>query len=308
MGFERSDGGILVPEGWSGIFPNMPAAEYHQRALGIASAGALKLVRKSLAHYAQWARTGDDRRSRAMDFGRAYHAYVLEPENFHSEYVVIPRNAPKRPDERSRNAKNPSFKTLAALEFWDDFDRAHAGKEVVSAADYQKVQDMRAALDNVDMVGELPSLILTEGRREVSMRWVDADTGLPCRLRKDYWHEELAYGLDLKSCADASEAAFTRAIVSNEYDVSQAHYLSGAHALGRPLRKYLFLSQETTPPYVAVVNQIGSSFEELGFAKWRAAMNRLATGVKTGKFPGYSTGIRTLEAPAYAFYNEETQQ
>lgn len=308
MAFERSQGGILVPEGWSGIFPNMPSAEYHQRAIGIASAGALKLVRKSLAHYAHWARSGDDRRSRAMDFGRAYHAFVLEPENFYSEFVVIPKNAPKRPDDRSRNAKNPSFKTLAALEFWDDFDRKHAGKEVITAADYQKVQDMRAALDDVDMVGELPSLILTEGKREVSMRWVDEETGLPCRLRKDYWHEELAYGLDLKSCADAGEAAFTRAIVANEYDVSQAHYLSGAHALDRPLRKYLFLSQETTPPYVAVVNQIGSSFEELGFAKWRAAMNRLATGVKTGKFPGYSTGIRTLEAPAYAFYNEETQQ
>lgn len=295
-------------DNWDGIFPNMPASEYHQRGVGIASAGALKLVRKSLAHYFHWARSGYDKRSRAMDFGRAYHAYVLEPENFGNDYVVSPSNAPKRPDYRQLNAKNPSFKTLEAIAFWQDFDAQHAGKEVITAAEYQKLQDMRAALDNVDMVGELPSIILTEGKREVSIRWHDPDTGLPSRARFDYLHEEMRYALDLKSCADASDDGFTRAIVTNEYDVSQAHYLSGAHALERPLRKYLFLSQETTPPYVAVVNQIGSTFEELGFNKWRAAMNKLSGAVKTGKFPGYSTGIRTLEAPAYAFYREETEQ
>lgn len=304
----RFQDGRLIAEEWAGVWPDMPASVYHQRALGIASAGALKLVRKSLAHYAHWARTGFDRRTQAMDFGRAYHSYVLEPEAFAREYVVAPANAPKRPDARSLNAKNPSFKTMEAIAFWAEFDRVNAGKEVIDARVYQRIQDMRAALDDVDMVGELPAQILTEGQREVSYRWFDPETGLPCRARFDYLHDGLGYGLDLKSCADASDEGFTRAIVSNEYHISQAHYLGGAHALERPLKNYLFLSQETTPPFVAVVNNIGASFEELGFNQWRGAMNRLATGVKTGRFPGYNTGIRTLEAPAYAFYREEITQ
>lgn len=294
--------------GWEGIFPDMPMDEYHTRAIGIASAGALKLVRRSLAHYAHWARTPFDRRSRALDFGKVYHAYVLEPETFRDQYSILPTWAPRRPTEKQREAKRPSFATMKAIAFYDEWDAANAGKTPVTAADYQKVQDMRAALDDEDMVGELPKLILTEGRREVSYRWIDKDTGLPCRARFDYIHDAMAYGLDLKSCMDGTEAGFTRAIVKNEYHISQAHYLAGAHALNRPLKNYLFLSQETEPPYVATVNQVGVTFEELGFSQWQAAMARLAHGVKTGKFPGYSTGIRTLEAPAYAFYNEETER
>jgi hypothetical protein len=301
-------GEIVVPDGWTGVFPDMTAEAYHQRGLGIASAGALKLVRRSLAHYKHWATSRYDKRSKAMDFGRAYHAYVLEPEVFFKEYVITPANMPRRPTEKQRKALAPSFKTLDAIAAWDEFERGCEGKEILSSEDWQKLQGMRQALDDTDMVGELPSIIMTEGKREVSMRWVDPDTGLPCRLRMDYWHQELAYGLDLKSCIDGTDEAFTRAIVKNEYHISQAHYLAGAHELGLPLRKYLFLTQETEPPYVAALTQVGSTFEELGFAAWRNAMNKLARAITAGKFPGYTTGIRTLEAPAYAFYREETEQ
>lgn len=304
MGFERSAGGILVPDGWTGIFPDMPAAEYHQRAIGIASAGALKLVRKSLAHYAHWARTGFDRRSKAMEFGNIYHCFVLEPERFFNRYVIIPKNAPKRPDERSRNAKNPTFKTMHAMEWWDDFDAKHAGKDYVAANDYQKVQDMRAALDNVDMVGELPGLMLADGQREVSVRWVDEETGLPCRARFDWWLRPLFNAADLKSCFDASEEGFGAAVVRNEYHVSAAHYIEAARALGEPLDGYYFLAQETEPPYVAACWPLDIVGQELGYRMWRTAMNKLAEGVKHGKFPGYTTQARELALPAYAHYKE----
>lgn len=304
MGLEHSEGGILVPEGWAGIFPNMPSAEYHQRGIGIASAGALKLVRKSLAHYAHWARSGDDKRRKAMDFGRIYHSFVLEPEAFRREYVVIPKNAPKRPDERSRNAKNPTFKVMAAMEWWDDFDRQHAGKEAVTAADYQKVQDMRAALDDVDMVGELPGLMLSDGQREVSVRWVDEETGLPCRARFDWWLRPLFNAADLKSCFDASEEGFGAAVVRNEYHVSAAHYIEAARAIGEPLNGYYFLAQETEPPYVAACWPLDAVAQDLGYRMWRNAMNKLAGAVKAGKFPGYATTPRELALPAYAHFKE----
>lgn len=303
---------FVADANWCGIFPDMPAEEYHLRALGIASSGALKLALRSLAHYRHWAQTRFDVRNKHLDFGKAYHAFVLEPQHFFRDYVVAPVGAPKRPDERSRNAKNPQFKTMEAMAFWDDFDRRHAGKAIVSAADYQKIQDMRAALDDEDMIGELPSAILAEGEREVSLRWIDADTGLPCRARFDHLHRAMRYGMDLKSCADGTEDGFTRAMVRHAYHLSQAHYLAGAHALEHPLKGYFFLSQETFPPYVATVNEIDSTFEELGFSLWKTSMKRLAQGVATGRWPGYATsptGIRRLSPPAYAFYSdpEETK-
>lgn len=296
--------GFHVEPGWTGIFPDLPMSEYHQRELGIASAGAIKLARRSLAHYAHWARSTFERRSKAMDFGQKYHAFVLTPETFARDYVPIPSNAPKRPTEKQRLAKNPHFKTIEAMEWWDDFDARHPGKEPVDATDVLKMADMRAALDDEDMVGELPRIMLTEGRREVSYRWVDPKTGIRCRARYDYELQALSYGMDLKTCFDASPEGFAAAVVRNEYHVSQAHYLNGALELGHPLRNYLFLAQETEPPYVPALYPIDEVGQDLGFSMWRTALDRLAAACKAGKFPGYTTEPRPLSLPAYAFFKE----
>lgn len=296
--------GFHVEPGWSGIFPDMPMSEYHQRELGIASAGALKLVRRSMAHYAHWARSTVERRSSAMDFGSRYHAYVLTPDLFAQDYAVVPANAPKRPTEKQRLAKNPKFATIAAMEWWDDFDANHPGKEVVDAAELLKMADMREALDNEDMVGELPGLMLADGAREVSVRWVDEATGLRCRARFDWWLRPLFNAADLKTCFDASEEGFGAAMVRNEYHVSAAHYLEAARAVGEPLDGYYFLAQETEPPYVAACWPLDVVGQELGYRMWRAAMDKLAHGIKTGSFPGYATKPRPLALPAYAHFKE----
>lgn len=300
-----------VEPGWSGIFPDLPMSEYHRRELGIASAGAIKLARRSLAHYGHWARSTYERRSKAMDFGSKYHAYVLTPNLFTQDFVVIPANAPKRPTEKQRLAKSPQFATIAAMEWWDDFDAKHPGKQHVDAAETLKMADMRAALDDEDMVGELPKLMLTEGRREVSYRWVDPKTGIRCRARYDYELQDLHYGMDLKTCFDASPEGFAAAVVRNEYHVSQAHYLNGAMELGEPLQNYFFLAQETDPPYVAALYPIDEVGQDLGFSMWRRALDRLAAACIDGKFPGYGYDhdagkhtIRPLSLPAYAFFKE----
>lgn len=299
----------IDPAGWTGIFPNMPFEEYHRRAVGIASAGALKLVRRSLAHYRHWATSPVDRRTKATEFGKVYHAYVLTPEQFALDYLVAPRNAPRRPTLKQLNARTKSFATMDAIAFWSDFEEKAAGRTIITAADYQKIQDMRAALDDEDVVGELVPLILREGAREVSYRWFDPETGLPCRLRMDYVHDDLRFAFDLKTCRIGTDEGFARACVDLEYHVSRAHYLSGAYALERPLRAYQFLAQETEPPYVAALTNLGVTFEDLGFSMWQKAMKRLADAVRTGKFPGYVTprhpdGFRTIEAPQYAFFRD----
>lgn len=298
---------------WSGIFPDLSAEAYHRRQLGIASAGALKLVRRSPAHYAHWARTSFERRSKQMDFGSAYHSYVLTPDLFMLDYVTLPANAPRRPTEKQRMARSPKFATIEAMEWWDDFLERHAGKNIISADDRLKMDDMRAALDDEDVVGELPKIMLADGLREVSFRWIEPETGLPCRARYDYWLDDLCYGMDLKTCFDASAEGFAAAIVRNEYHVSQAHYLNGAATLGKPLKDYFFLAQETEPPYVAALWPIDMVGSDLGFELWRKAINRLGACMKTGKFYGYMNAEkkpgeapepRPLSLPAYAFYRE----
>lgn len=300
-----------VHPGWSGIFPSMPMDTYHSRELGIASAGALKILNKqSPAHYRWWAEGGEEKARKTWDFGRAAHAYVLEPATFAERYAVAPPGAPKRPREEWRHAKKPSFSTLDAFAFWDEFDDRNRGKLALSAADYQKIQDMRAALDDVDMVGDLPGLIIAEGEAEVSMRWVDEVTGLRCRSRPDWWHRRRRFFMDYKTCVDASPRGFGSAVTSFDYHVAHCHYAEGARTLQVPVDNYLFLCQEKEPPYVAAIYHIDAAAEERGQMLRIAAMDRMAACMRSGKFPGYSydpaTGkhkIRELTLPGYAFYD-----
>jgi hypothetical protein len=297
-------GQIIVPDGWAGVFPDMPMEEYHSRDLGVASASSLKiLLDQSPAHYRYHVTEGKQKASKVFDFGRAAHAYVLEPQHFADRYAVAPTNAPRRPDERSRNAKNPSFKTLDAIAFWDDFDQRNAGKLPLSAQDYQKVQDMRAALDDVEMVGDLPGLIISEGQAETSLRWIDEETGLPCRARPDWWLKRLAYFMDYKTCIDASPRGFANAVTRLLYHMAHCHYADGARVLGLPINNYLFLCQEKEPPYVAAIYHIDAAAEERGQQLRIKAMSTMASCMKSGRWPGYSTEITPLSLPGFAFYD-----
>lgn len=289
---------------WPGIFPNMPMEEYHARDLGVASSGTLKILNdQTPAHYKYWATCGREKQSKTFDFGRAAHAYVLEPASFAERYAILPAKYPRRPTEKQLTAKTQSFATMDAIAFWDEWDAVNFGKLTLSSQDYQKIQDMRAALDDLEMVGDLPGLIIREGEAEVSMRWVDPVTGLRCRSRPDWWLRRLRYFMDYKTCVDASPRGFAAAVTRFGYHVAHCHYAEGARALEVPIENYLFLCQEKEPPYAAALYHIDAAAEERGQQLRIAAMDRLAGCMRSGKFPGYAHGITQLSLPGYAFYD-----
>lgn len=278
------------------IIPNLPAEQYHRRELGVASSSVIKmLLNKSPAHYRAWVDGHDQPDTPAMTFGRAYHCRVLEPARFAAEYASEPANAPARPTDAMRNAQKPSDSSKARVAFWDAWDAVNAGRTVLSADDYTRIEAMHAAL----MAHPVAAGIMRDGQSEVTMQWTDEVTGVACKARADWWVPG-RFVMDLKTTDDASPQGFARAVAKYGYHVQHAHYCDGARACGQPVRHYLILAQEKEPPYAVGVYHLDAGAELRGFELRERGLQLMRQCAETNTWPGYGTGITELSLPAYA--------
>lgn len=289
--------------------PNAPfigdeaAVSYYTPQLGVANYSGLKIIAAStLAHYRQAVLfpKDDGQASVEKQFGKALHCALLEPDRFAERYAILPADAPDRPTQAMRQAKKPSESSVARVAWWDAWEAENADRIVLSRSDYDRAQYMGDAGRADPVVGAL----LDGGQREVTLRWTDEDTGLPCKARADIWHEEIAICGDPKSVASAHPRAWERAILNFDYHLQHVHYSEGFKACGHPLKHFLFVLMEREPPYVVQTRQIDAQFEELGYRRWRRAMRLLAGAIQTNRWPAYGGGIQVTTPPAYAFYSE----
>ncbi len=96
--------------------------------------------------------------------------------------------------------------------------------------------------------------VFSEGVSERSIFWVDPATGQPCRVRPDYYREDIGVVFALKSTADAGFEAFRRDIFRYGYHISAAMYLDGCgHRGSRRQRSHgLRLRRSRPMPSVSI--------------------------------------------------------
>lgn len=274
-----------------GIHPDVHNAVYHAKQLGLVSKGALDLVHKSPAHYKAWIDGElEDEDTPALMFGRAFHCAILEPDRFGAEYAFEPQFG----DCRFKAAK-------AARDAWRE---ENAGRVPLAHEDGVRIQQMAKKL----RAHPLASRILREGDNEQALLWTDEETGLRCRARPDKIIQRLEMIADLKSCADASPAAFQRDVAKYRYHVQNAHYRAGCQALGIEIRHFVFVCCEKDPPYNVKCYTVRPASVEYGYESIRRDMRTMATCMKLNDWPGYvewendcyTDSIVEVELPAWS--------
>ena len=286
-----------------GIFTDEPGEIYYQRDPGVANATGLKIIHsRTPKHFHYWATHPEhDKRSDALEFGKALHSATLEPDVFERAYTVLPKDTP-RDMRRFRNAKNPSLETLASIDWWDSFEASNRGKIFLSAENFDRVRYMGDSMrENPETAG-----LLTGGLREATLRWIDPETGLPCKARVDNM-EPGEWMVDLKSCADAGEP-FARSAAGFAYDLAAFHYVCGAEECGVAVPHYILLACESEPPFDCVPYYYGLAEQQRGQAIRNRAIRIQAECVRTGKWPGRANGLTQLTYPTWAFYGIEDMQ
>jgi hypothetical protein len=283
-----------------GIVYDMPAEQYH--AVEALSATGLRLLARSAWHYKHRISTEP---TPAMLRGTLAHCAVLEPNAMAERYVVVPADAPRRPTAAQWAAKKPSDESRAAMEWWTDFKDHAASRQIVSAADYAITQMQLQAIACEPTIAE----ILSEGAGEVSVFWVDEESGVYCKARPDWMRRRDSITLlDLKSTADESPSGFGRAAARMKYHLQRAHYVAGVQAIsGVKVDEFVFCAVSSAPPVLAVPYVLTDELKEQADDERRELIDLYARCQRENTWPAYGTGLQILDFPAYAKRDTEVE-
>jgi exodeoxyribonuclease VIII len=235
--------------------------------------------------------------------GSLAHCAVLEPDQFSLRYSVPPKDAPRRPTEAQWSAKKPSEESIAAMNWWREFNAQNEGKFPISAEQYE------TAMRQAESVRRLPEVAeaLARGRAEVSGFWIDPETGAQCRCRPDWVNDCGDTGdilLDLKTYGDASADEFRKQMVRKSYPKQDAFYTDGySIASGRPVLAFIFVAVETEWPYAANAVMLDDDSKEFGRRHYRKNLATYAECLRTNTWPGYSNAIEIVRLSDWALNN-----
>lgn len=278
-----------------GMVFDMPMSEY--LAVDALSSSGLKLLARSPWHYSNRVEIDP---TPAMLRGTLAHCAVLEPDAMAQRYVVMPEDAPKRPTKAQWEAKNPSDSSKSAMAWWTLFQQENAGRELVPYSDYALCQAQLAA---IKACPELASLLST-GRGEVSIFWIDPATGIYCKARPDWLPMPNEWGvaaLDLKTCSDESPNGFGRASARLRYELQDAHYSAGLEIVtGKSGGRFAFGAVTSKPPVLAMPYFLTDEIRQQGREERAELMERLAWCRRENKWPTYGEGFQHVDYPAYA--------
>jgi exodeoxyribonuclease VIII len=242
--------------------------------------GDLKRLLQSPAHF-RAGREGVPKETPALLFGRALHALVLEGRAaFATRFAVRPEGL----DARTRDGKA----WLAEQEA--------AGKAVLTLDEQGRLEDMVQAIDRHPAARDL----LRHGDAEVSAFWTDRDSGAPCKARFDWLTRDHSTLVDLKTCQDASPAAFAKQVASYGYHIQASHYLAGHTVVTQKPAVFAFVAVEKAPPYAVGVYCLDFAAVAQGERLRQQALQTYRACTDTGVWPGYSSAVETLCLPRWA--------
>lgn len=140
-------------------------------------------------------------------------------------------------------------------------------------------------------------------RKEVTIRWVDERTGVECKARVDLDCDELEFGGDLKSAADAHPRVFAQSVATYRYHQQHVHYSDGKQATGRPWKNFLFLVAEKGKVNAPAVYTIPPEAEVRGREIRDRGMDTMRRCLDSNTWPSYSNTIKELVLPTWAYYD-----
>jgi len=256
--------------------------EVYHRSDGI-SCSKLKVYIECPAKYRARYITGTigDKKTKALDVGRAAHTLILEPHKFHGQFVRQPESI------KVRRGKA-----------WDEFSQlaAKQGQIVLTGDDWDMCWAMRSQVE----LNPFGARLLSGGEAEVSFFKRDIETGLIIKCRTDYMLGDLL--IDVKTARSAEPGAFGRAAKDLLYHMQDSMYcdITG-------IETFAFIAVEKVDPYVVTAPILfDEDARRLGYLKYRSALRDLAKSMTFDHWPGYTSKPVTIELKPWESQELET--
>lgn len=285
-----------------GLVRDMPFDDY--LAVNALSSSGMRLLARSPWHYKN---TPPLTPTRPMLRGSLAHCAVLEPDALASRYIIVPEDAPRRPTAAQWNAKSPSPASVAAMDWWRQFEAQAQGLEIVGFDDYSITQQQLAAIKAEPYLRDL----FARGFAESSVFWVDKRTGVYCKARPDFVQPVDARSVrmaELKTAADESPDGFSRSVTNLGYHRARAHYIDGfQQATGLKVVEYVFAAVTSALPVLAVPYWLDDEDAQQGEDECAELRERFAYCLKEDRWPAYGDGPQIVGLKKWAKRSNELE-
>jgi hypothetical protein len=239
-----------------------------------------------------------------MQFGSAYHTYVLEPEKFEQEYYVF--------DDHSicevligEGYKSP--RSTKAYKEWEESEmRVIGDKSVIKQEAFERIKAMRDRL----FAHPYAKMLLTNGEAEAGYAGIieTAVGPISVKFKPDYIKAGKHIVVDLKTAADASIDGFTRAAADNDYHIQAAFYSDMIEQMSgdKMSQTFIFIAQEKIKPYAFNLFECSPQFISQGRYEYELLLQLYKYCIDNDKWPGYQCfcnnryGLVELSLPKYA--------
>lgn len=267
-----------------GIYDGLDEQRYHADpvpATSLSHSGAKHLLPPSTPAQFAWDRAHPPEPSKSMELGTAAHKLVLGTG---PELAVVDAT-----DWRTKAAKDEATEI-----------RARGGVPLLPEQ-MAVVRAMAAAL----RAHETASALFDPergGRPEQSVFWPDDETGIWRRCRLD-WMPDLDGPMpiiaDYKTSATLDDRAIVRHMADFRYFMQSPWYVDGLAAITGEQYPFVFVFQQTSPPYLVRIAQLDERGMETGRRYNRAACQRFRDCTQAGVWPGYEDEVLQVELPPW---------
>jgi len=230
--------------------------------------------------------------------GRAFHAMLLQPEIFKTEFAEMP--VTEKGIKHRRDTKK-------GAEAWDKYEEEHPNAWPLKKVMVLKHEAMR---ESIMRNPTARTLIENASMMEACSVWEHPEYGFPCKAKFDIYGTFEGYGTitDVKTTVDASDAAWTRAVDNFGYVTQAPWYLDGLNELSEAERRFLFIAVEKTPPYAVQVHELNSLAMFEGRYRIRKVCAKWDKALRTKSFPSYQGGVNLHGLAAWALTHEREEE
>jgi len=273
-----------MPEFAPGIYEDMPFRDY--LAVEAFSKSAIHSLLRSPAHYQHFIKHG--KRTSVMEFGSLVDIMVLEPEKLRQEIGILPSTYLSKGVEKPFNRKSTTCRDIERR-LGDKYDI------VVTEADVAKAKAMAANVRAHLSASEM----LSQGKKQVSIFWVDETTKMPCKARIDNLRPD---GIDdLKATKNAAPGPFSRIMANLGYHAGAAVYIEAWAATHQDEKlPFNFIVVEYEEPHGVATYELGPESLPAGQYLFRKALDVYAECQSAQEYPTYSEYIEPIEVPFWA--------
>ena len=268
-----------------GIYAEMSNEEYHAQHEWASSTG-LK------GYLPERYKTGGSQD--ALDFGTLVHTAVLEPDDLAG---YLPLDAAKIAGDNPKTGRPYDAPQMTARYKAAVAEAEQDGRRVIPQEWLDKALAMRDAVEAHPTAREL--MFDSPGTVEESA-FAEID-GVKCRARFD--RRIPGALLDLKTTsAKPGGDSLGRAVLDYGYDLSAAHYLTVAEALGLDAQAFALVFVGKESPHRVTVVDLDATWLERGRVLRQKAIDRLTNAAEP--YEG-ATGYLTISCPPWARLTEE---